>query len=103
MSDSKPNSQRKFAIRYAIEAHDGPADSVQNVAPGINVSDTEWGFADDIFVASVLRENGKISSILLFGSNDGEPVMGEDIPRELLLAIYEQVGHHLKCHTSNCL
>ena len=90
-------SDRPYRIRYTVEPWGKPTElPKERVAPGIARSGGKYGYADDVFVASILRdEKGGIASILLMSS---EPGPGRP-SRELLEAVRDQIIHQLECHT----
>lgn len=60
--------------------------------PGVVVSADDYGYADSLFVASVMREpDGSIGSVLLM-TDEGRP------SEEVLLAVKEQIEHYLENH-----
>ena len=96
---------RKYQIRYSVEgAENSPdgkgfeRDSATRISDGLSVSHTDYGYSDDLFVASVLRDDaGEIDSVLLLGTDRGTPT-GPKISRELLMAVKEQIDHYIEHH-----
>ncbi len=99
MSKKSPPPARDYALRYLLEFEPwgkpaGPR--TPTPIPGVSVSETPYGYADELMVFSVLRgPDGAISSVALFDS-----VSGCGRPsRELLEAARDQIIHHLEKHT----
>lgn len=88
---------RKYRIRYYLEtgSFSRPQDAVQ-VRDGISVSNDNYGYADDVFVASILHdESGNPSSILLL-SGEGNPAGAPS--RKMLETIRDLINHTLEEH-----
>ena len=88
-----------YAIRYLVEPWGKPREHTDSISvrPGIQVQSDNYGYADDVFLASILRgEDGKISSILLLDSKGGhKPTV------EILEAVKKAIEHHLEHHAQN--
>jgi hypothetical protein len=89
-------SKHKYGVRYKVEDWNKPRPAGgKQVQAGITVSDDDHGYADAVFVASIVRKpNGETESVLLLDSDSG------GLPtREMLLLIREAIDHQLECHT----
>jgi len=88
--------QGKYAVRYLVEQWNKPRpEGGKKVRDGIVLSDDNHGYADAVFVASVMKtDDGEIGSILLLDSDNGH------LPsRTMLEAVRDQINHHLEHHT----
>lgn len=85
-----------YKIRYLIEPWGKPANSDgKKVLPGVIKSRDNYGYADDIFLASIIRdEKGNVTSIMLIDS-----VSGAYPSRDMLEMIRDQIDHYLDEHT----
>lgn len=69
---------KKYRVRYSVEIgeHEAPSGGTV-IANGIRISDTDYGYADDLFVVSLVDQgDGKVT----------------------LLAMREAINHHLEHH-----
>jgi hypothetical protein len=92
---------RDYRMRYTIEG-DGPYSLPEHnkgtrIQEGLRVSDTDYGYADDVLLVSIMRESdGSIESMLLLTSEDGRD------PRrpspELLREVRAMIDHYLETH-----
>jgi hypothetical protein len=86
-----------YLVRYFIEKWNKPIEEkgpVENVAPGIKIVSPSYGYVDQLFVASIMKdEDGEIESILLLDSEAGKAPS-----RTTLLAVKEAIEHQLKYH-----
>jgi hypothetical protein len=89
-------SDRLYKIRYMVEEWNKPAGSKTRKTEfdGIKVSTDNYGYTDELLVASILHdEKGEIKSIGLFSSE------GRLMPsRKLLEAVKSQIEHQLEHH-----
>ena len=84
--------KQRYKIRYRVEVGDFAKpddDTLTLVRPGIRVSN-DAGYADQLFVASIVEMDGRESILLL--SSEGKP------SREMLLKVREQINHYLEEH-----
>ncbi len=86
---------RSFAIRYKVEPWGKPVEEpVERVLPGIQVTESDYGYADAVFVASIIRDkNGNPISVLLMDSDDGPSPS-----RKMLSQIRAAIDHYLQEH-----
>jgi hypothetical protein len=88
---------KNYRFRYKVERWEKPPQGVgERVRPGLRVSQDDHGYADGLFIASLVeQENGTTSIALL--SSEGNP---EGKPsKELLQLIRDQIDHYLEKHT----
>lgn len=87
-----------YKIRYLVELWNKPPQSEdvgESSIPGVRQSTTDYGYADDLFVASIVRsEDGKAESILLMDSISGSPP-----DKKMLELVKKQIEHYLEHHT----
>lgn len=82
----------KYKIRYLVEPWNKPrGEAVPTMVDGVKVSVDNYGYADELFVASIMHEKAGGESILLL-SSEGEPT------RALLEKIRTQIDHYLEHH-----
>lgn len=86
---------RTYGVRYCVEPWNKPPGclSRERPFPGVRVSDDNHGYADALLVASILRDEEGIASILLLATEGGP-----NPPRELLEAVRNAITHHLEHH-----
>ncbi len=87
---------QRFKIRYKFERGDFAKPSGTLIREGIRVSDDDNGYADEVFVASIIHPGTEDESILLLSSEErqeGQP------SREMLLKIRAQIDHYLEHHS----
>lgn len=95
---------RKYAVRYMVETWDKPPqkddtkgtvrlETREGVELPIRVSNSDYGYADRLFVASVVM-SGSRPNVLLLDSTQGE----ENLSREFLEMIRDQIEHYLEHH-----
>lgn len=91
---------RNYHIRYKVEQWDKPVpESIRStatkVASQVSVSSNDYGFCDDVFIASIIRnKEGEVVSVLLLDSiSEGSP------DRKTLELIKTQIEHHIEHHT----
>jgi hypothetical protein len=87
-----------YKVRYLVEPWNKPPPENlgERVAPGIRVSNDNYGYTDVLFVGSVLLDgDGSYSSVALTSSEQ----TGTGMPsRKLLEAIKDQIEHMLEHH-----
>lgn len=74
-----------------------PASSEQGsvqVLDNVTCSGDDYGYADDIFLVSILRDDGgEVESIFMIDTITGQP------SKETLLMIRDQIDHQIAEHT----
>ncbi len=88
----------RYKIRYLVESWNKPPAGEDRGGPkvrsNVTVSRSDHGYTDDIFLASIVRdENGDVESVLLLDSDGPNP------SREILELVKRQNEHHLANHT----
>jgi hypothetical protein len=85
-----------YRIRYRIEEWNKPAEDLEAkaVQPGIRKSTTDYGFADEVLVASILNYGTPDVTVLLVDSVS----MACNPPRELLVLVRDVINHFLEEH-----
>lgn len=92
--------EQVYHLRYTIENWDKPipdeTETQETDVEGIILSKGNAGYADDLFVVSLIRdtETGKIDSVLLM-----DTITGTNPSVEMLEMIKERIEHHLKHHS----
>lgn len=84
--------KRPYAFRYSLEPWGKPpsAESVQ-VREGIRVSENRYGYCDELFMASIVKQGEEVDVLVL--STEGRP---ENKPSEqMLLLIRAQIDQLL--------
>lgn len=88
---------RSYRIRYHVEPEwNGPPaiECKQTEIAGIRVSPDNFGYADSLFVASILKDHhGTVSSVLLMDSETGAHPS-----REILEIVKREIEHYLEQH-----
>ena len=87
---------KNYAIRYLIEPWNEPRLAGSRlIRKGLRVSDDNHGYADAIFLASIIKDDsGEVESVLLLSS---ESVNGK-IGKEMLLLVRDHIDHCLEHH-----
>lgn len=92
-------SGKLYKIRYFIEDWNKPIPPEEKkktvkVMPGVSVSGSNLGYADALFIASIVRDDDGKASVLLLDSDSqsGRP------SKEMLVDIRDQIDHQLKHH-----
>ena len=86
---------KNYGVRYFCEPWNKPIldGSTVEIMPGIKKSKNNLGYADEVFVASIMHdEKGEYGSILLVSSEGGL------VSRKMLEAVRGQIDHYLKHH-----
>lgn len=86
----------EYRVRYSVEIgkFDKPKDTTR-IAPGVTASPDNFGYADDLFVASIINGDSDSESILLLsteGTKDCKP------SRAMLTKIRDLIDHYLEEH-----
>lgn len=91
------SKKRNYGIRYSVEEWNKPPENVaEKVAPGITVSNDNYGYTDDIVVVSILKDEfGEIGSMALFSNL----MRDKKIPKDVLERLKEEVEHYIKHHS----
>lgn len=91
---------RPFAIRYFIDPEwnkEPEGERQDSSIPGVTVMDTNYGYADRLFVVSIAYKDGgksdEVSSVLLLDSRDGHTPS-----RDVLELVKASIEHHLEHH-----
>lgn len=89
------SDEQIYKIRYSIELWNKPPDQeFIQVRKNVRVTKTDYGYTDELFLASILKnEDGSVDSVLLLDSEDGP-----NITKSKLLLIRDAIDHHLKNH-----
>ena len=89
-------AEHVYKIRYMVQDWNKPRENQgKQVLPNVRVSDTNYGYADSLFVVSIMNDDaGNPASFLLLDSE----TMGMP-SREMLLQIRAQIDHCLKEHS----
>lgn len=90
---------RDYKVRYSVELWNKPVPSTAvlcQAIPGVKVAEGDYGYADQVFVASIIcGDDGEPLSVLLIDSESGGRPS-----RKMLELIRAQIDHHLKHHVT---
>jgi hypothetical protein len=85
-----------YKVRYYVGEWNKPipeGEEGQEIVPGVKIQPTDIGYADDVVVASVVRDSGGlVESILIMSSEN------EGASKELLIAVKNAIDHDLAHH-----
>ena len=88
--------EKNYGVRYWFERWGRPPTepTFDQVQRGIRTVGENIGYADDVFCASILRDDdGTITSILLLSSESMPP------SKAILEAVRDQIIHQIEAHT----
>lgn len=88
------SDEKVYGVRYRVEHWNKPAENKgKKVANLVRVSDDDHGYADVLFLASIVFDDDGQFSILLMDSMNGPKPS-----RRILEAVRYQIDHHLEHH-----
>lgn len=82
-----------YKVRYLVEPWSAPrTEEVVEVMPGIQVSKSNYGYTDRLFLASIIDEGDGLDVMFLDTEDGPYP------SREILELIKDRIDHYLECH-----
>lgn len=88
-------AKKNYAFRYFVEPGSWPPpEKATRVATGVRVTDDNYGYADNLFVISIVKEDDGCEHYLMLDTRDQGPPT-----RQTLLDVRKMIDHYLENHS----